>query len=158
MTLSRLRYVAGGLLAILAAAAPLPAQQATVVMDSTGKSVQWTEFLGTRTPVAVLIFASWAPGARDTIGELSDLGRACADRGWTLVIVDVQETFDAARRTLSNTGGVQWLHDRHGDVLKRYRVIKVPSIVVIDNGEVVLGRIEARARSVVAWDPDAERE
>jgi len=147
-----------GLLALAVIAGPAMAQSSIVVKDSTGMAIEWNDWLGSRTPAAVLIFASWAPGARDAIDRLPELRRACSTRGWTLVIVDVQETFEAAGKTLSGVGQVPWLHDRHGAVLKRYRVIEVPSIVVIDDKGAVLGRIEATVPAVAQWEPDAERE
>jgi hypothetical protein len=55
------------------------------------------------------------------------------------VIVAVQEGFDEAATVLERSRA-PWLHDRHGAILKEYRLIEVPGLIVVDGQ----GRVEAK--------------
>lgn len=118
--------VAVGLLAAgLAGAADL------ALTDSAGTAVDWSEWIRANGPAAVLVWASWAPGAEAAIDGLRDLAEAARSQGLKLVVVDVHEELEAARRGLDRTG-VPWLHDRHGSILKEYRLIRLPILVAVD--------------------------
>jgi len=137
---------------------PAAAQSSIAVKDSDGKSVQWSEWIDQRGPTAVLLFSSWAPGSDATLSDLAALERASTDRGLSFVVVVVQEPFDAAQAALGGRHEVPWFHDRHGTILKEYRVIKVPALVIVDADGTVADRIDATPRAVAAWQPAAERE
>lgn len=103
--------------------------------------VRWSEWLAEHGPCAVLVWASWAPGAGDSLRAARELDGIAASRDLDLVIVAVQEEFDAAGQSLA--GGVTpWLHDRHGGILKEYRLIAVPSLIVVDRQGQLLARAD----------------
>ena len=88
------------------------------------------------------------------VGDQRTDGGACVvvvGAGWRRgsVVVDVQEDFEAAEKALSGRG-FEWLHDRHGAILKEYRLIEVPILVIVDSE----GRLEAR----LSPDPGAVAE
>jgi hypothetical protein len=61
-------------------------------------------------------------------GEIPAYRAMPATGGPFPVVLVVQETLDEGRAALGHRE-VGWLHDRHGALLKRYRVIEVPSLL-----------------------------
>lgn len=118
--------------------------------EPTGGTVRWSEWVGTHGPAAVLVWASWAPDGRDLAKELDALAAAARDHQLELVVVSVQESAEAAARELGPLD-VRWLHDRHGAILKEYRVIRVPALIVVDRDSAVLARLEPTAAALRAW-------
>ena len=64
------------------------------------------------------------------VGNYQALARAGREAGLHLVLLDVQETLADGRKALGGSS-VNWMHDRHGALLKQYRVITVPSVIVV---------------------------
>ena len=115
-----------------------------------GAPIAWTDWVAKRGPVAVLVWASWAPEAEARMDGYARLAAACADAGLHLVVLDVQETLEDGRAAL-DAREIGWLHDRHGALLKKYRVIEVPSLLLVgDDGE-PLAKIEATPEAVRGW-------
>jgi len=112
--------------------------------------VIWSEWVDANAPVAAILWASWTPGARATLDRLGDLSSAARLRGLHLVLVSVQEPIDDARRALEGTE-VEWLHDRYGGLLKRYRVVSIPALVVLEEGERVSAQIEPTVEALQHW-------
>jgi hypothetical protein len=100
--------------------------------------------------VALLVWASWSPGAEQALSGREDLERACGAAGLTLMVLDVQETLEDGRKALA-ARDVAWIHDRHGALLKEYRIIEVPSLVLVGDDGSVLGRIDPTADAVRVW-------
>jgi hypothetical protein len=146
------------IVALFWAGGPASAQSSTIVKDSAGTPVEWDDWIDSRAPAAVLLISSWAPESGRTLDRLAELERVCASRDLDLVIVVVQETFGDARAALGGVRDVPWLHDRHGALLKRYRVIKVPAVVIVDDEGAAVGRVDASPEAVSAWDPESEDE
>ena len=115
-----------------------------------GAPIGWTDWVGKRGPVAVLVWASWAPTAEVTIDEHPKFAKACADAGLHLVVLDVQESLEDGRAAL-NGRDVGWLHDRHGSLLKKYRVIKVPSLLLVGADGEELAKLDPRPEAVSSW-------
>lgn len=90
----------------------------------------WTDWLAEREPAVVVVYASWAPRADGVLAGLGDLESAARARGLRLVLLAVQEPFEDSQAALESVD-VEWIHDRHGVLLKRYRVLRVPSMLVI---------------------------
>jgi thiol-disulfide isomerase/thioredoxin len=135
---------AAGLVVLLAVgharAADLP------LTDPAGSAVDWSEWTAVNGPLAVLVWASWAPGADAAFESLTELAEAARSQGLKLVVVDVHEELEAARQVLDRSG-VPWFHDRHGSILKEYRLIRVPILVAIDR--------TGRAFATIEPNPDA---
>jgi hypothetical protein len=127
------------------------------LVDAVGNPVDWPEWVSERAPVAVLVWSTWVPESRETASNFDALRRACGERELDFVVVDVQEPHDSARRVLDALG-VTWLHDRHGAMLKHYRVIRLPVLLVVDSNGEVIGRLEATPEAVESWHPEASDE
>lgn len=115
-----------------------------------GAPIAWSDWVAKRGPVAVLVWASWAPGSEPTIDAHGALGKACSQAGLHLVVLDVQETLEDGRDALSGRE-ISWLHDRHGALLKQYRVIKVPSLLLVAADGSALARLDATPEAVRGW-------
>jgi len=115
-----------------------------------GAPIAWTDWVAKRGPVAVLVWASWAPDAEAAMERYDALAAACAGAGLHLVVLDVQETLAEGRAALANHD-VGWLHDRHGALLKQYRVIEVPSLLLVAADGHHLAKMEATAEAVRGW-------
>ncbi|HSO24500.1 MAG TPA: hypothetical protein VLT81_16475 [Chondromyces sp.] len=123
-----------------------------LVFGVSGAPVAWSDFVARRGPVAVLVWASWAPGAAEVLDRWDELATAARDRALNMVILDVQEPLEDARRALGGSE-VEWVHDRHGALLKNYRVIVVPSIVIVSPQGKALARLEPSPQAVRDWKP-----
>jgi thiol-disulfide isomerase/thioredoxin len=130
----------------LAAAAPAGASELALIAAN-GSSVRWSEWVAANGPAAVLVWASWAPGAPAAVDGLPELATEARSQGLKLVVVDVQEELEAARRGLERAG-VAWLHDRHGAILKQYRLIQLPILLVVDQDGRELARMAPSAESL----------
>jgi len=115
-----------------------------------GTPVPWEKWVARTAPVAVVVWSSWQPRAPEVLERRHALEKACRAKGLRLVFVDVVEPLEAARKALAGTG-VTWLHDRHGSLLKRCRVVTVPALVVIDRKGRVVARLEPTPEAVKAW-------
>jgi hypothetical protein len=115
-----------------------------------GAPIAWSEWVAKRGPVAVLVWSSWAPDAQDSLESYEALAAACKEAGLHLVVLDVQETLEEGRSALSGTD-FGWLHDRHGALLKQYRVIEVPSLLLVAADGRTLDKIEATPEAIQSW-------
>ena len=115
-----------------------------------GAPIGWTDWVAKRGPVAVLVWASWAPTAEATMDGHAGLSKACAGAGLHLVVLDVQESLEDGRSALGGRE-VGWLHDRHGALLKKYRVIEVPSLLLVSADGEQLAKLDATPEAVRVW-------
>ena len=88
--------------------------------------------------------------AEATMDEHTSLAEACAEAGLHLVVLDVQESLEDGRAALGGRE-VGWLHDRHGTLLKKYRVIEVPSLLLVAADGEPLARLDATPEAVSGW-------
>ena len=121
-----------------------------IVDGVSGAPIAWTDWVAKRGPVAVLVWASWAPMAEATMDEHTSLAEVCTEAGLHLVVLDVQESLEDGRAALAGRE-VGWLHDRHGALLKMYRVIEVPSLLLIAADGEQLAKLDATADAVRRW-------
>ncbi len=119
-------------------------------VDSDRTPVGWQEWLDSHGPTAVLVWASWAPGADECSRAVGELRTAAGAHGLDLVIVAVQEGFDDAAAVLERTGA-PWLHDRHGAILKEYRLIEVPGLIVVDGQGRVQAKLDPTPGALAEW-------
>jgi hypothetical protein len=137
-------------LALLMAVSNASAANPRLVDGVSGAPIDWSDWVSKRGPVAVLVWASWTPDATATLRGYERLVRACEEKGLELVLLDVQETLEDGRRALaSHDGG--WLHDRHGVLLKQYRVISIPSLMVVAAGGEILAKMEPTPEAIGSW-------
>jgi hypothetical protein len=128
---------------------PALAAEATVTTPD-GRPVVWSEWVEANAPVALILWASWTPGAETTLEELPNLVSVAGERGLSVVVVSVQETREDARRGLDGID-VAWLHDRYGALLKQYRVVSIPMMLILPEGGRVAARIKPTAESLRLW-------
>ncbi len=131
----------------MAAAQNRAAEVAVTAPD--GSPVQWSRLLEQHGPVAVLFWASWSPRGRSTLAACGRLREAARKRGLELLIVDVQESLPDARYALADSG-IPWVHDRYGRLLRRYRVLRIPRLLVIAKNGGVTARLEPTADALEA--------
>jgi hypothetical protein len=115
-----------------------------------GAPIAWTDWVAKRGPVAVLVWSSWSPDAEAAMDGYEELAEACADAGLHLVVLDVQETLEEGRAALG-AYDIGWIHDRHGALLKQYRVIEVPSLLLVAADGSQLAKIGASSDALRSW-------
>ena len=115
-----------------------------------GAPIVWSDLVGKHGPVAVVMWASWAPGAEAVIDSWDQIAKECRESGLHPVIVVVQESLADGRAALG-PGEIPWIHDRHGALLKQYRVIKVPSIVVVSAEGEDVAHLDPTVAAVAGW-------
>jgi len=137
-------------LIFLLAAGPVAAVDPPLADGVSGAPIAWSDWVGKRGPVAVLVWASWAPGAGAVIDNWEQIVEECRESGLHPVILVVQESLAEGRAALGPRE-IPWIHDRHGALLKKYRVIKVPSILVVSAEGEALARLDPTAAAVAGW-------
>lgn len=148
--IAAMRWIFGLAALLLVTFATASAAEPPLTDGVSGAPVTWGEWLPRRAPVALLVWASWAPGADQALAAYETVERASAAAGFELVLLDVQEPLADGRAALGGRD-VAWIHDRHGALLKLYRVIEVPSLVLLDGDGEVVGRIDATAEAMRDW-------
>ena len=98
----------------------------------------------------MVVWASWTPQSDAALTALDGVATACRELGLSLVVIAVQEPVEASRAALAERH-VAWLHDRHGAFLKRYRLIRLPTLVVIDRDGRVITEMAVSADAVRRW-------
>ena len=116
-----------------------------------GTPVAWDRWIRSHGPVAMVVWASWAPRSERVLRELPGLAEAAGEKGLSLVLVAVQEPAAESRKALGSIP-VTWFHDGRGSVLKRFRVVSVPSIVILDGSDGVVDRLEATVEALRSWE------
>jgi hypothetical protein len=140
-----------GAWAAIQLAMPTPGDGAeAVVTSSGGATVVWSEWVNEHGPIAVVLWSSWAPGAETTRGQIDELAAAARQHRLGLVLVSVQEPFEEADRALKGLE-VLWFHDRFGRLLKDYRVVAIPALVVVAADGRIAARLDATAASLRDW-------
>ncbi len=139
--------------ALVATTAPVAAQTPVpvVVTAPDGRSLDWSRWLGDAGPAAVLLWSSWAPRGDEVLAEVEAIEAVCRRRGLELVLVTVQEELEESAAALRGRD-LRWLHDRHGALLKRYRVVRVPSLLVIDDRGDAVARLRPTSEALEAWE------
>ena len=122
----------------------------TTLTTPDGSPVVWSDWVADQAPVAVLLWASWVPSAEETLADLDQITAAARANGLNLVIVAVQETLEEAAESLEGVD-VGWLHDRYGHLLKDYRVVVIPRLLVFSEDGREFERLEVSPESLRAW-------
>jgi hypothetical protein len=137
---------------ILLVAGFAAAADPSLVDGISGAPFAWNEWVERHGPAAVLVWASWVPEADRLVARTGEISAAAERRGLSWMLVDVQEPLPDARQALADVD-FSWVHDRHGSLLKLYRVFEVPAIVIVSADNTVLGIVEADAGALEAWRP-----
>ncbi len=138
----------GGVHAV-AAQTGKPAVSGIVASDST--PLNWEAWVSRHGPVALVVWASWLPSAKATLAALGPLRAACRKRGLFLAVADVSETLEQASVALAGVK-VAWVHDRHESILKHYRLVRIPRLLILDRKNRVVARLDVSAAALEAWE------
>lgn len=122
----------------------------TTLTTPDGRPIVWADWVSDHSPVAVLLWASWVPDAERTLADLDAIVAATGRRGLDFVVVAVQEPLDEASKSLAGTE-VSWLHDRYGRLLKDYRVVAIPRLLVFADDGRLIERLEIDQDSMRHW-------
>jgi len=120
--------------------------------DAAGEPIAWDSWVAEHGPVAVLVWSSWAPGSKQVLIDAPSHRAAARARGLDFLLLDVQETFEEAKASLGGVD-VTWFHDRHGVLLKRYRVIRVPFLLVVGADGTATEGLEPSVGALRRGDP-----
>jgi thiol-disulfide isomerase/thioredoxin len=120
------------------------------IADPDGGSIRWSSWLEDHGPAAVVLWASWIPDAEATLNEIEAISRVARSKDLEMVLVSVQESPDEAR-TMLETAGAPWLNDRYGGLLKQFRVVKIPALVIVAKDGRVVARLDATANALREW-------
>ncbi len=137
------------MIAALAIGSTAAAADPQLVDGVSGAPLVWSEWVAKRGPVAVLVWASWAPQSASVAADYQAFAKAGREAGLHMVLLDVQESLADGRKALAGMN-VNWIHDRHGALLKQYRVITVPSVIVIGADGEVQQRLDATPEALRA--------
>lgn len=136
-------------MAICASVSEISSAELTIA-DPDGNSIRWSSWLEDNGPAAVVLWASWVPDSETTVNEFKDIARVARSKELEIILVSVQESPEEARSSLE-TAGVPWLNDRYGGLLKRFRVVKIPSLVIVEKDGRVVARLDATANALRVW-------
>lgn len=115
-----------------------------------GRSVVWADWVGENSPVAVVLWASWVPDAAATLEGFDSIAGAARSHDLDVVLIVVQESFAEARESLGGTD-IRWFHDRFGHLLKEYRVVSIPRVLILSEDGTVIENLEAKPDAIRAW-------
>ncbi len=123
--------IAGGVTPRIGEAAP-----DFTLQDPSGSSVSLSGFRGH--PVFLNFWASWCPPCRSEMPDLQALSQEYADRGLTVLGVNMEEDTAPVVR-YANTLGLTFpvVLDRNGSVSTRYNVTGLPTSYVLDQDGVI---------------------
>ena len=104
--------------------------------DLAGNEVSLKEFRGK--VVAIVFWASWCPHCRKEIPELIKLDREYRDKGLEMLAVSPRESAQKLK-PFAEKNGITYrvLLDSKGEVSATYKIVGVPSLVIVDRGGVI---------------------
>lgn len=116
-----------------------------------GTSVSWEGWLAGHGSTAVAFWASWLPEDQRDLGLLKEIRRAANERNLNFVVIALQEPIEKSREALTGSG-LQWLHDRHGAMLKYLLVYQIPSVVIIHEDGRIAASLSFDAGALTQWN------
>ncbi|MEN8164451.1 MAG: hypothetical protein ABFS37_10005 [Acidobacteriota bacterium] len=120
------------------------------LMKADGVRIDWNDWLTEHGSSAVVLWASWLPEDQKDVKRLAEIRRVAADKDLGFVVIALQEPISASRDGLGSTE-LQWLHDRHGAMLKHLLVYRIPSLAVIHHDGTVLARLKPDPKALIGW-------
>lgn len=120
------------------------------VTDPDGAPVRWSGWIEDQGPAAVVLWASWVPNAEATLNEWSAIARVARSKNLSPILVSVQES---AAETRASLGGadIPWMNDRYGGLLKQFRVVEIPAMVIVAEDGRVVARLDPTANALREW-------
>jgi thiol-disulfide isomerase/thioredoxin len=102
-----------------------------------GKSVSLGEFAG-RKPVLLVFWATWCPHCNEAVPAINEIQSRLSDR-LQILAIDFMESGEKVKAFMkAKSVSYPVLLDRNGKVARQYRVLGIPTYVVLDKkGEIV---------------------
>ena len=107
--------------------------------DAGGKTISLGQFIG-RKPVLLIFWATWCPHCKESVPDINRMHREPAENGNVQILaLDFMESPAKVSSFLSaKKVAFPVLLDRKGTVARRYRVVGIPTYILIDRkGKVV---------------------
>lgn len=123
------------------------------VTDPDGAPVRWSGWLEDRGPAAVVLWASWVPNAEATLNEWRAIARVARSKDLSPILVSVQESAAETRASLVDAD-VPWMNDRYGGLLKQFRVVEIPAMVIVARDGRVVARLDPTANALREWESE----
>jgi peroxiredoxin len=91
-------------------------------------------------PVLLIFGTTWCPACRDEIPRLKDIYARYAEKGLTMVNIDIQESRDKVTRYADKYElPYRLLLDENGAVSEMYGIRGVPSMILLDEAGTIIG-------------------
>lgn len=91
-------------------------------------------------PVLLVFGTTWCPACREEIPHLKDIYARYADRGLTIVNINVQESREKVSRYADkNELPYRLLLDENGTVSEMYGIRGVPALILLDEAGMIVG-------------------
>lgn len=126
------------------------ADQPMLIRPGDGATIKWNDWLAEHGSGAVVLWASWLPDDEKDLDRLAEIRSVAQKHDLAFVVVALQEPIGASRNALESTD-LEWLHDRHGNMLRHLLVYQVPTVVVIDKDGTALARLTADPGALRHW-------
>ncbi|NOZ79092.1 MAG: hypothetical protein GXP48_07935 [Acidobacteria bacterium] len=133
------------------AAAQIGGVKVTGIVAPDSTPVRWQSWVSRHAPLALVVWASWLPRSKAALNELGALQDACRRRGLHLALVDVSEPLQDGSTALAGVG-IPWVHDRHGSVLKHYRLVHIPCLLILDKESRLVAQLDVSVAALQAWE------
>jgi thiol-disulfide isomerase/thioredoxin len=107
---------------------------------TTGAPFSLADFLA-RGPVVLVFWNSWLPHSEEFLALLPEVTSTAEHSGWPGAVIVFQDTgADAAKRLPASAGGLVYVLDRRGELVRRFKVTRAPAVLLVDPSGVVLAR------------------
>ena len=104
-----------------------------------GKSASLFQLRGGK-PAIIFFWATWCPHCREQLGHLKSITEEIQQKGYQLILVDLQEDPDAVQGFLDRQQmAFDVLLDVDAGVAEQYGVVGVPSLYFVDASGIIRG-------------------
>jgi hypothetical protein len=104
-----------------------------------------------RAPAVLVFWNSWLPESAEFVPLLREVEAAAATNGWPGAVVVFQDEGDAWTAGVGSTGAAfPRVLDRRGELLRRFRITRAPTVVLVGRDGAVLERSGPDATQVRA--------
>jgi thiol-disulfide isomerase/thioredoxin len=107
---------------------------------TTGAPFSLADFLA-RGPVVLVFWNSWLPHSEEFLALLPEVTSAAEHSGWPGAVIVFQDTgADAAKQLPASAGGLVYVLDRRGELVRRFKVTRAPAVLLVEPSGAVLAR------------------
>jgi thiol-disulfide isomerase/thioredoxin len=93
-------------------------------------------------PAVLVFWNSWLPHSEEFTKLIPEVAAAAKRNGWRAVVVVFQEeNAEAPRRLLGAGGELPFVLDRRGELVRRFKVTRAPTVLLVEKD----GQVRARS-------------